>query len=72
MACSIRANDRLLAPPNDQTAAAVKADLLSIAKVLYGGKPVGIQGKISDKTLVEFRLKAEEQPALAALIGRLA
>jgi hypothetical protein len=68
----IRLNDRLLAPPNDETATAAKRDLLSIAKVLYGGKPVGIQGKISDQTLVEFRLKAEEQPAIAALISRLA
>lgn len=68
----IRLNDRLLAPPNDETAAAVKNDLLSIARVLYGGKPVGIEGKVSDKTPVEFAIKAKEPAELAALISRLA
>jgi hypothetical protein len=68
----IRLNDRLLAPPNDQTVAAAGADVMSVAKILYGDKPVMIEPKFSSEMLVEFRLKAGEGPALASLLGRIA
>ncbi|HEY1922784.1 MAG TPA: hypothetical protein VGG44_08450 [Tepidisphaeraceae bacterium] len=67
----IRFNDRLLAPPNDETVAAARPDVLSIAKILYGDKPVTIDSTFSDKKEVEFRLKASASPMLSALLSKL-
>ncbi|HEX4055097.1 MAG TPA: hypothetical protein VHX86_12605 [Tepidisphaeraceae bacterium] len=67
----IRLNDRLLAPPGDITVKAVGTDILSLAKLLYGEKPVTIDPKFSAETLVEFRLKASEAPPLATLLGEI-
>lgn len=68
----IRLNDRLLAPPSDITVTTVSPDVLSLATLLYGEKPVTIDPKFSAETLVEFRLKASEAPSLATLLGKIA
>ncbi|MGD0463032.1 MAG: hypothetical protein ABSB74_11160 [Tepidisphaeraceae bacterium] len=67
----IRLNDRLNAPPSDLTVTAVSPDVLSLATLLYGGKPATIDPKISAEKLVEFRLKASEALPLATLIKQL-
>ncbi len=68
----IRLNDRLLAPPSDITVSAVSPDVLALATLLYGEKPVMIDPKFSAETLVEFRLKAGHAPPLATLLGKIA
>jgi len=68
----IRLNDRLNAPPSDITVTALGPDILSLATLLYGEKPVTIDPNISAEKLVEFRLKASEAPSLATLVSKAA
>jgi hypothetical protein len=67
----VRLNDRLLAPPSSATVAQAKPEIESLAKLLYGDNAMEIEGKFSDETLVEFRLKARAGPPLADLLGQL-
>jgi hypothetical protein len=67
----IRLNDRLLAPPDQSTVTAAGPDILSLATLLYGDKPVTIDPKFSAEREVEFRLKANASPTLASLISKL-
>jgi hypothetical protein len=66
----IRLNDRLLAPPTDQTVAAAKGDVQSAAKYFYGEIPVTIESKFSPQTEVEFRVKSTNAPPLATLLTK--
>ncbi|MGA2441354.1 MAG: hypothetical protein ABSH08_10365 [Tepidisphaeraceae bacterium] len=65
----IRLNDRLRAPPNDQTVAAAKGDVQAVAKRLYGDAAV-VESQFTPQTVVEFRIKSKESPPLATLLGR--
>ncbi len=67
----IRLNDRLNAPPSDITVTAVGPDVLHLATLLYGDKPVMIDPTVSAEKLVEFRLKANDSPALETLLKKV-
>lgn len=54
----IRLNDRLLAPPTEQTVSAARADVEAVAKKLFGGA-VAIEGHFTQQTLVEFRIQSK-------------
>ena len=66
----IRLNDRLLAPPTDQTVAAAKGDVQTVAGRIYAEIPVTIESKFSPQTEVEFRIKSANAPALATLLTK--
>jgi hypothetical protein len=64
----IRLNDRLHAPPNDQTVAATKGAVQAVAKRLYGDAVV--ESHFTPQTVVEFRIQSKEKPGLAELSKR--
>ncbi|MGD0771111.1 MAG: hypothetical protein ABSB42_23240 [Tepidisphaeraceae bacterium] len=66
----IRLNDRLRAPPNDQTVAAAKGDVQAVAKRLYGDTAV-VESQFTPQTVVEFTIRAKEKPALEALLKKI-
>jgi hypothetical protein len=65
----IRLNDRLLAPPNEQTVAAARDDVRGAAEIFWG-KAAQIESKFTPLTLVEFRVRSNENLSLATLLGR--
>lgn len=65
----IRLNDRLLAPPTEQTITAVAPDIRAIAGILYPGTTPKIES--STTPLVEFRIKSTAGVPLATLLERL-
>jgi hypothetical protein len=68
----IRLNDRLNAPNNEQTFAAVKSDVQAIATELFGGKPAKLEPHITPHTLFEIRIKSSDSPEpISKLLGRL-
>jgi hypothetical protein len=67
----VRLNDRLLAPPTDQTVSDHQDDVQAVAKKLFG-ESVQVESKFSPQTLVEFRLQNKAAPALANLISAMA
>ena len=66
----IRLNDRLLAPPNDQTVAAAKGDVQAVAKRLYGNAAV-VESRFTPQTVVEFRIRSKEKPVLETLLKKV-
>jgi len=66
----IRLNDRLLAPPNDQTVAAAMSDVQVVARRLYGDAAV-VESHFTPQTVVEFRIRAKEQLGLAELLKKV-
>jgi hypothetical protein len=65
----VRLNDRLLAPPNEQTVSAAIEDVRMVAESLYG-KTVQIESRCTPLTLVEFRVRSTQNPPLAMLLAR--
>jgi hypothetical protein len=65
----IRLNDRLLAPPNEQTVAAARDDVRAAAEIFLG-KGVQIESKCTPLMLVEFRIRSTENQPLATLLAR--
>ncbi|MGD0140532.1 MAG: hypothetical protein ABSD28_16820 [Tepidisphaeraceae bacterium] len=66
----IRLNDRLRAPPNDQTVAAAKGDVQAVANWLYGDSAV-VESHFTPLTAVEFRIRSKEKPALETLLKKV-
>jgi hypothetical protein len=64
----IRLNDRLLAPPCDQTVAQSRDDIVAAAEWLWGSD-VLVEPKFTPQTLVEFRLRAPRSPQLGDLLA---
>jgi hypothetical protein len=65
----IRLNDRLLAPPNEQTVAAARDDVKAVGE-MFLGKSAQIESKCTPLTLVEFRIRSNENLLMATLLGR--
>ena len=65
----IRLNDRLLAPPTEQTVAASRGDVEAVAKRLFGPTAT-IESHFTPQTLVEFRITTKQGPGLAALLSK--
>jgi hypothetical protein len=65
----IRLNDRLLAPPNEQTVAAARDDMRGAAETFFG-KGAQIESKCTPLTLVEFRIRSSENLPLGTLLTR--
>jgi len=65
----IRLNDRLLAPPNEQTVAAARDDVRGAAESFFGNA-VQIEAKCAPLTLVEFRVRSSENLPLVTLLAR--
>jgi hypothetical protein len=66
----IRLNDRLNAPPNEQTVAAYRGDIEAVGKLLFG--EAGVEARVTPLTAVEFRVRARQAPgALAQLVGKI-
>jgi hypothetical protein len=63
----IRLNDRLLAPPCDETVSAAKKDMEELGRRLFGTATV--EPKWSDITLVEFTIRTTQVAALSDLIS---
>jgi hypothetical protein len=68
----IRLNDRLNAPNNEQTLAAVKPDMSAIAAQLFACRPIKLEPKIAPHTLFEIRIKSDTAESLSTLSNRLA
>ncbi|MGD0387612.1 MAG: hypothetical protein ABSC42_01545 [Tepidisphaeraceae bacterium] len=66
----IRLNDRLLAPPNDQTVAVAKGDVQAMARRLYGDTAV-VESHFTPQTVVEFTIRSKEKPALETLLKKV-
>jgi hypothetical protein len=67
----IRLNDRLLAPANARTLAAVEPDIHALAKRLYGGANFTFEPKIGGQTVFEVRLKSTAGATVNTLLDRL-
>jgi len=65
----IRLNDRLLAPPNEQTIAAARDDVRAVADNFFGAA-AQIEPRCTPLTLVEFRIRSKENLLLATLLAR--
>jgi len=65
----IRLNDRLLAPPSEDTVAAAKGDIEQAAQWLFGAG-AKIESHFTPITLVEFRIRSAQTSPLATLLGR--
>jgi len=65
----VRLNDRLLAPPNEQTIAAARDDVRAVADILFGAA-ARIEPRCTPLTLVEFRIRSKENLPLATLLAR--
>jgi hypothetical protein len=65
----IRLNDRLLAPPGEETVAASRDDVRAVAERFFGGS-VQIEARFTPLTLVEFRIRCKENLPLATLLAR--
>jgi hypothetical protein len=68
----IRLNDRLLAPNNAQTLAAVEPDIHALAERLFAGKNFTLEPKINNLTVFELRLKSPASAPIKTLLDRLA
>jgi len=66
----IRLNDRLLAPPNDQTVAAATPDVQAVAKRLWGEAAV-IESRFTPNNVAQFRIRSKEKPALETLLKKV-
>lgn len=66
----IRLNDRLLAPPNEETVTQAGGDIEAAAKLLFGGKAT-VESHVTPLTVVEFRIRSKENPPLSTLPGKL-
>jgi len=66
----IRLNDRLRAPPNDQTVAAAKGDVQAVARRIFGDAAV-VESRFTPQTVVEFRIRSKEKPALETLLKKI-
>ena len=65
----IRLNDRLLAPPSEETVATAESDIEQAAQWLFG-TGAKIESHFTPITLVEFRLRSSQSLPLQALLGR--
>jgi hypothetical protein len=68
---SIRINDRLLAPAKAETFAAIKDDLQSVGKKLFGDKPFTAEPHLTPGAMFEATLKSPGAPPLNTLLDRL-
>lgn len=69
---SIRFNDRLNAPNTPETFAAVKAEIETLARQLFGGSPATVEHhNPSPAALLDVRLKSAGNGSVSALLGRL-
>src|ERR1700683_2698672 len=68
----IRLNDRLLAPNNAQTLAAVEPDIRALAERLFAGKNFTLEPNINNLTVFEVRLKSTATAPIQTLLDRLA
>jgi hypothetical protein len=66
----LRLNDRLRAPPNDQTVAEARGDVQAVAKRLYGDTAV-VESHFTPQTVVEFRIRSKEKPELETLLKKV-
>jgi len=67
----IRLNDRLLAPNNMQTMAAVRPAVEALMRQIYGGSSVTVESKPQPDALFELRIKSSQSPPLTAMLDRL-
>lgn len=65
----IRLNDRLLAPPSEQTVAEARDDVRAAAEIFFG-KSARIESRFTPVTLVEFRIQSSEKVGLETLLTR--
>jgi hypothetical protein len=65
----IRLNDRLLAPPNEQTVAASRGDVEAAAKRFFG-QTAQVEGHFTPQTLVEFSVRSANAPTVADLLAK--
>jgi hypothetical protein len=68
---AFRIYDRLLGPNTSETFAAVKSDLESFVKDLYGSTPSSLDFHPSLQSLFEVTVKAPASPEIATLLERL-
>ena len=66
-----RVYDRLLAPNDARTFAAVKPELENLVKDLYGGSPAALDFQPRPGSLFEVTIKAPNAPKLADLLDRV-
>jgi hypothetical protein len=67
----IRLNDRLLAPNNTETLAAVKPSVEALMGQIYPGGAITLESKPSSEKLFEMRIKSPQSPPLTDLLDRL-
>ena len=66
----VRINDRLTAPNDDETLAALRPEIDGFGQRLFGG-PVSIERLGEQRELFTFRVRGNSRPALPALLERL-
>ncbi len=66
----IRLNDRLLAPPNEQTVAAAKGDIEAVAKSVLGNGAT-VESRVTPLTMVEFRIRSKESLPISGLLTKV-
>jgi len=69
--CVVRLNDRLLAPNNAQTYAAVEPNLRKLVDQLYGNSDTHLEHRPHPQRLFEVQIKSSASPTLANLLSRL-
>jgi hypothetical protein len=67
----IRLNDRLLAPNNMQTMAAVRPAVEALMRQIYGGSAVTVESNPQPQALFELRIKSSQSPPLMEMLDRL-
>jgi hypothetical protein len=70
--CVVRLNDRLLAPNNPQTYAAVEPDLRKLVDQMYVNADTHMEHRPHPQRLFEVQIKSSAAPPLSTLIQRLA
>jgi len=69
--CIVRLNDRLLAPNNSQTYAAVEPDLRKLVDQSYVNADTHLEHRPHPQRLFEVQMKSSASPPLSTLISRL-
>lgn len=67
----IRLNDRLLAPPSEQTLGELRPDLDAIGQEALGGTMITIEPHLAPQELFEVRLKLQQSGDVAGLLKRM-
>lgn len=68
---AVRIEDRLLAPNDEATFAAVEPELRALLNELYGGAPFELGREADPKAVFGVEIEAAERPGLARLCERL-